>query len=301
MNMLKQLAIGGALALLLMAPGTAQQRVFKTPQEAATAVTNAFASDNQGQILAIFGPQARDLLDSTNPEEDRARRQEVAAAASRVSVWEKNSNGSMTWVVGSEVWPFPVPLVKAGNGWRFDTAAGHDEVLKRRVGRNELAAIKMLRSIADAQMVYAATDWDGDGVFEFAQRIFSTPGSHDGLYWKEDGTPSPLEGLEASAKTNLHNKVWMGYRFKLLTGQGAKAPGGKFSYLINGNMFIGYAVLAYPADYGRSGLMTFLLNRYGEVREANLGPNTASVAQKMAVYDPGPSWKLVPYSGILAP
>lgn len=297
---MRRLLIGLALGLVMLSPVSAQQRTFATPEEAARAVVNAFGSDNRSQIMAIFGPRVKDLIDTTNPEEDRARRQEIAAAAARVSVFEKQKNGSMIWVVGDEVWPFPVPLVPAGKGWRWDTAAGHEEVLKRRVGRNELAAIKMLRALAQAQMTYAATDWDGDGVFEFAQRIMSTPGQHDGLYWKAgpDEDPSPLQGLEQSARTDLHGKTWMGYRFKLLTGQGPQAPGGKFSYLINGNMFIGYAVLAYPADYGKSGIQTFLLNRYGEVREADLGRDTTRIAEKITLYNPGKAWKLVPYSGI---
>ncbi len=296
--MFKRILTTAVLAFSLMGTGLADQKTFPTPEEAVKAVVRAFDNDSEQQILAIFGPEARELLETADQAESGILRERIARASEKRSALQKEKNGTLTWVVGEEVWPFPVPLVHTKKGWKFDTEAGYDEVLRRRVGRNELAVIKLLRAMAEAQMQYASKDWDEDGVFEFAQKLKCSPGKRDGLYWDaSEGEPSPMESFAETVKEYLqrktHDRTWMGYRLKLLTAQGPAAPGGKFNYIINGNMILGYAVLAYPVDYRKSGIMSFLLNHYGQIRQADLGPDTAQLAEKMTVYNPGKDWVLV--------
>jgi Protein of unknown function (DUF2950) len=221
--------------------------------------------------------------------------------------------------VGNDNWPTPIPIVKKDGKWIFDTSAGLEEVLNRRIGENELSAIETCRAYAVAQWeYYTEGDWDHDGVAEYAQKLYSTPGKHDGLYWEtgEGEKASPLgklvaaaraEGYGAEAKTAgssgkggsekegapEERAPYHGYYFKILTAQGAHAPGGKFSYIINGNMIAGYALVAYPAKWSNSGVMTFIVNQQGRVYQRNLGPDTAKVAAAMTEYNPTPSWKLV--------
>ncbi len=298
MKMLRHTLTIAVLALSLMGTGLADQRTFPTPEEAIKALVKAFDNDNEQQILAIFGPEARELLETEDKAESGILRERITRAYEKRSAFQKAKNGTLTWMVGEDVWPFPVPLIHTKKGWKFDTEAGYDEVLRRRVGRNELAIIKLLRAMAVAQMKYASKDWDEDGVFEFAQKLNCSPGKRDGLYWDvREGEPSPMESFVETVREYLqkktHDRTWMGYRLKLLTSQGPAAPGGKFNYIVNGNMILGYAVLAYPVDYRKSGIMCFLLNHYGQIRQADLGPNTARLAEKMSVYNPDKNWVLV--------
>ncbi len=296
--MFKRILTIVVLILSSMGTGWAEPKTFASPEDAVKAVVKAFDSDNEQQILAIFGPEARELLETADAAESAILRERIARAAEKSSQFQKEKNGTVTWVVGEEVWPFPIPLIHTKKGWRFDTEAGYDEVLRRRVGRNELAVIKLLRALAQAQMAYASRDYDEDGVFEFAQKLHCTPGKRDGLYWDaSQGEPSPMESFADTVKEYLkrktHDKTWMGYRLRLLTSQGPAAPGGKFNYIVNGNMILGYAVLAYPVDYRNTGIMSFMLNHYGQIRQADLGPDTVAVAEKMTVYNPGKNWSLL--------
>ena len=209
--------------------------------------------------------------------------------------------------VGDDLWPFPVPIAKKDGGWFFDTDTGKDELLNRRIGKNELAALPVMRAYVDAQREYASSDHDGDGILEYAQRLVSSPGKEDGLYWPPDlnGQLSPLGPLVAYAQAEgyspeLRDEIevergpYQGYYFKILLRQGKHALGGKYDYVINGNMIAGFALVAWPAEYGSSGVMTFIVNQQCRVYQKNLGPNTSKLATKMDTYDPDPSWTLSP-------
>lgn len=209
--------------------------------------------------------------------------------------------------VGDDLWPFPVPIVKKDGGWFFDTDAGKDELLSRRVGKNELGTLSAMRACVDAQREYASDDRDGDGVLEYAQRLVSSAGKQDGLYWPRafDSDESPLGPLMAFAQAEgyspelrevkeVERGPYHGYYFKILTRQGKHAPGGTYGYIINGNMIAGFAMVAWPAEYGTSGVMTFIVNQQGRVYQKDLGPKTARLASKMKLYDPEPSWTLSP-------
>jgi hypothetical protein len=204
-------------------------------------------------------------------------------------------------VIGDQAWPFPVPLVKTAGGWRFATEEGEDEIVNRRIGANERNAIFALRAYLDAQKEYASRDRNGDGVLQYAQRIGSTPGKHDGLYWPADSSKgeemSPFGPLIAESAAYLKGHKagdpYRGYYFRILTRQGKSAPGGAYSYVINGRMIAGFAMVAYPAQYGESGVMTFIVSHNGKIFEKNLGKSTAEVASKMTAFDPGAGWKEV--------
>jgi hypothetical protein len=219
-------------------------------------------------------------------------------------------------VIGEEPWSFPIPIVKAANGWRFDTAAGMEEFLNRRVGENELSTIAVCRAYVLAQWEYytESTDTTQDGLAVYAQKFISTPGKRDGLYWDtaEGEEPSPLGVLVAQARAEGYRAgrkkaetetgentpkrrrtPYHGYYFKILKAQGTHAPGGRFNYVINGNMIAGYALIAYPAKWGSSGVMTFIVNQQGRVYQKNLGPDTTKLAAAITEYDPDPSWELV--------
>ena len=206
--------------------------------------------------------------------------------------------GKAVFSIGNEDYPYPIPLVKKGQVWRFDTRAGKEELLNRRIGRNELEVIEILRAYVDAQREYATTDWDGDGKSEFAQKIRSTPGKKDGLYWaaKEGEKLSPLGPLAAKAAKEGYSKestALHGYHFRILKGQGKDAEGGAFDYLVNGKMLLGFAMVAYPAQYGSSGIMTFIVNQNGIVYQKDLGKNSSKVAAAMKLFNPDKSWKKV--------
>jgi hypothetical protein len=209
--------------------------------------------------------------------------------------------------VGNDLWPFPVPMVKTNGVWFFDTEVGKDELLNRRIGKNELETLPTVRAYVDAQREYASIDHDGDGVLEFAQRLVSSPGKEDGLYWPPefDEEESPLGPMVAFAQAEgyspeLHDVdevqrgPYHGYLFKILTRQGEHALGGKYNYVINGHMIAGFALVAWPADYGQSGIMTFIVNQQGRVYQKDLGENTAKIVQKMSAYDPDKSWQVSP-------
>jgi hypothetical protein len=211
----------------------------------------------------------------------------------------KEKEDRVSVIMGNDNWPFPIPIMKKGEGWVFDTKAGREEVLNRRVGRNELNAIQVCLAYVQAQEEYAVTDWERDGIIQYAQKILSDPYRHNGLYWEagEGGIPSPLGPFVAQAVEEGYKKSgekpvpYHGYYYKILKGQGAGAPGGAYKYVINGHMVAGYALVAWPAEYGVSGVMTFIVSRTGTVYQKDLGPKTGQLAKAMTLYNPDRTWK----------
>ena len=266
------------------------QRFFPTPYDAGEALIAAAKTGETAPLLEIFGDKHKDQIGTADPARDRELRAKFAAMAGERKRLRDNADGSVSVVVGFEAWPFPIPLVKTDAGWRFDTDAGIDEVVKRRVGENELAAIAALRAYVDAQRQYASVPRDGTAVRQFARKIQSSPGKKDGLYWPSD----PEKGEEPSpagpAVKDPDTPHW-GYHFKILTAQGENAPAGKYDYLINGHFIGGFAMVAWPAEYRKTGVMTFLINHYGDVYEKDLGPETANAAAAITEYNPGEGWQ----------
>jgi len=275
--------------------GTAPaQRSFASAKDAADAFVAALASDDPGQLDALFGPQYA-KFEPTDEITATAERKHLAVAAKQTLLLREDAPDRITLVIGSEAWPFPIPIVERNARWQFDTAAGIEELMNRIVGKHELAAIDLARHYVDAQVEYASKDRDGDQVLEYAQRITSTPGQKDGLYWdSKDGDVSPFGPLVSDAgdyaKGRHTGDPFRGYYFKVLKRQGPHPPGGAYDYVINGNMIAGYALLAWPADYGESGVMSFVVNQQGKVYQKDLGPKTAAIAGAITRYDPDASW-----------
>lgn len=272
-------------------------KAFATPDEAAKALVEALVKADDPGIRAIFGPDGADLLKPTTDPGELKRRAAFLAKAKEFVGVEAAEDGSVDVVVGNDRWPLPVPLVKGEGGWRFDVAAGRKEILARVIGANELAVIDLLADLVDAQEAYEKADRDGDGLREYAQKFASTPGQKDGLWWDDPQEASPL-GLEVGdllddlAKHPDPENTVYGYRWKLLKGQGAKAPGGAFSYVINGNQVAGFACVATPAAYKRTGVMTFLVSKSGKVYEKDLGEQGADLVKAMELYEPDDTWSL---------
>jgi hypothetical protein len=279
---------------------------FATPEEAVASLRSATAAADTNALRIILGPAAQDLQ---NPDRIQATN-ELKSFSSALAQTNHLLHLSGTRVIlelGDDLWPFPVPIVKQDGGWFFDTAAGKDELLSRRIGTNELGTLEAVRGYVDAQREYASADHDGDEVLEYAQRLVSSPGKHDGLYWPPEfeGGLSPLGPLVAFAEPEgyspelreeeeVERGPFHGYYFRILTRQGKHAPGGKHDYVINGNMIGGFAMIAWPARYGESGIMTFIVNQQGRVYQKDLGPKTSKIVGKMKAYDPDSSWTLSP-------
>jgi hypothetical protein len=288
-------------SLNLTAAESAQ--VFATPEQAVAALGRAVNSTNRVALGSLFGSAADQLV---NPDEVQGA-SELSDFANAFNVANKlvaEADTRMVLEIGANAWPFPIPLVRVANGWQFDTAAGLEELLNRRIGRNELDVLRVMRAYVEAQREYAGRDRDGDDVLEYAQKIASSPGQTDGLFWPPEvnGEISPLGPLVAYAQGEGYSRKssapgpqpFHGYFFKILTRQGKHAPGGKYNYIINGNMIGGFALVAWPAEYGESGVMTFIVNQQGRVYQQDLGLKTASIAQRMKQYDRGPAWRASP-------
>jgi len=290
-------ALGLLLALAVRTPAAhADAAVYPTPEAAADAFKAALGQDDGSGLEALFGAEHRDELVGGDPA---GARQTVASLRQAANVALKVAPDGVdraTLLVGARGWPMPIPLVKGAAGWSFDVDEGMEEITDRRIGRNELSAIETSHAYVDAQMEYASADRNGDQVLEYAQRIESTPGKHDGLYWVDESgdDPSPFGPFIAGAEEYLGyrkaGEPFHGYRFRILTAQGAKPPGGKYGYVINGHMIAGFALVAWPADYGDSGIMTFVVNQQGKVFQKDLGPDTAKLVAAMKEYDPGDGW-----------
>jgi Protein of unknown function (DUF2950) len=277
------------------------EKLFATPQAAVEALRAAAASADQTALNAIFGPDRQKLL-SGDPVEDHNALLRFAAELERSTDLKQDSDSKYTLATGDDHWPFPVPIVQWNHQWRFDTAAGLEEILNRRIGENELSVIATCRAYVLAQWEYftSATDTSHDGLAVYAQNLVSTPGQRDGLYWETTpgAPPSPMGELVAEAQSEGYpaggqHTPFHGYFFRILKRQGPHTPGGRFSYVINGNMIAGYALIAYPDKWGSSGVMTFIVNNQGRVYAKNLGPRSAAIAAAITEYDPDPSWKLV--------
>jgi len=294
LSMLVVLASGAALA----ASGKNAQKSFASPEEAVKSLMQAVRSNDTKLLLAILGPGSKEIVSSGDPVDDKATRERFATLFDEKNTIDGAESGRAVLTFGNEESRFPIPLVKSGKVWRFDAMAGKEELLNRRIGRNELKVIEVLQAYVDAQREYAATDWEGDGSWEYAQKVRSTPGKKDGLYWstKEGESESPLGPLAAEAAREGYGKentALHGYYFRILKGQGKDASGGAFDYVVNGKMVLGFAMAAYPAQYGSSGIMTFIVNQNGIVYQKNLGKNSARIATSMARFNPDKSWKKV--------
>jgi len=289
----------------------AAQRTFATPAAAVQVLVEDLEINDSKDLLTILGPGGKALITSGDDVADWQRQQRFLAAYAEKHTLVPDGATRMVLHVGADDWPMPIPLVQTGATWRFDTKAGLQEVLHRRIGRNELAAIQTCRAIVDAQLEYASADRLGTGIHQYAQRFISTPGTRDGLFWatKEGEPPSPLGPLVAQAAAEGYRRrpaggpraPYQGYFFRLLTRQGPQAPGGAQDYVVQGRMIGGFALVAYPARYGNSGVMTFVVNQDGVVHEKNLGPKTAAIARTLTAYDPDPTWKTVAPAAAAAP
>jgi hypothetical protein len=294
-----------ALSTPLAASAAEVGRTFATPEEALAALVVASSAQDTNALRALFGPAVADI---ENPDRVQAAN-EFSAFAESLAQTNRIAHASADRCVievGAEFWPFAVPLSKADGRWFFDTEAGKDELLNRRIGKNELSTLQSVRAYVEAQRDYASKDRDGDEVLEYAQNIVSHTGMKDGLYWPPDldGEISPLgpfmaqaQGEGYTAKSRAESEApepFHGYLFKILPRQGKSAPGGKYDYVINGNMIGGFALVAWPAEYGQSGIMTFIVNQQGKVFQKDLGPKTAATVKSLKAYDPDRTWTISP-------
>jgi hypothetical protein len=275
-----------------------QQR-FTTPESATAALVAAVRAHDPVRIRAVLGPGSDRVIRSGDPVADREGRARFVAAFEKNSRIEMEGDAKATLVVGPNDWPLPFPLIKHADGWTFDAKSGAEEVLNRRIGRNELAAIQVCLAYVDAQREYASTQGNRDGMHEYAMKLVSSAGKKDGLYWRtKEGWPlSPLGPLAEKAKEegygksrNAAQQPYHGYIYRILTGQGSDAPGGAYDYVVHGRMVGGFALVAYPARWGASGVMTLIVNHDGTVYEKNLGKATEAIASKMTRFNPDSSW-----------
>lgn len=290
-----------AFSASVSAAAKAKQKTFASAEEAVKAFVDALRNNDTKELNAILGPDAKSLISSGDEVADKAGRERFIKNFEAMNKLEQDSAGNMILHIGSDDYPMPIPIVKKGKQWFFDTKAGKEEIINRRIGRNELNVIESLHAFVDAQRIYAAKDRDGDGTMEFAQKFMSSKGRHDGLYWeaKEGQEESPLGPLVARASAMGYGTKgrsekpapFHGYHFRILKAQGPNATGGAYDYVANGKMILGFGCLAYPANYGSSGIMTFIVNQDGTVYQKDLGKNTTKVAEAIRKYDPDKTWK----------
>lgn len=277
------------------------QKVFATPEEAAKALAETLRKHDMNSLLAVIGPSSRKWLSSGDEVADRKETEKFLAAYDRKNSISQQADDKAILQVGEDDWPFPAPIVRKGKGWIFDAVAGGEEITNRRVGRNELDTIQTLLAVVDAQREYAAGDPDGNGYHDYARRFISHKGKKDGLFWPvQAGEPlSPLGPLVGAATQEGYGKKsgggkpapYHGYRYRLLDAQGKDAPGGAYSYLVGDKMIGGFAIVAYPAKFGVSGVMTFMVNHDGVVYQKDLGKATEADALRMRRFNPDPSWE----------
>lgn len=291
------LSLGTATSACGADPG---QRTFASPEIAAGALAKAWHSGSRAALLSIFGPAGVKLVISGDPVAEKSIRARLASAYDSLHRIEMDKPNHAYLIIGNEEFQFPIPLVRQAGSWHFDTKAGEEKILVRRIGRNELNAIRVCRTYVQAQREYAADNSRSNGLHEFATKIVSSEGRQDGLYWpaKAGERESPFGPLIARAAAKGYHVAggdtrlpFHGYYFKILTRQGANAPGGSSDYIDHGHMLKGFALVAYPAKYGSSGIMTFVVNQYGIIYEKDLGPNTDEIARQMTAYDPDHTWK----------
>lgn len=299
MNMIKlnrllaSILLGSALALPAPAVLAGGQQSFATPEAAMEAFGTAVIDSDEAALRAMFGANFRQLVPPIGAE----RRYEFIEAWAKSHKIEQDGDGRARIAAGQQGWTLPIPLEKTASGWRFDMKAGMDEIAIREIGRNELSAIQVAKAYADAQREYFARDRNGDGVPEYAQKIASSAGKMDGLYWpsKANEEPSPLGRLLADAAAEKGRKPgsYHGYSYRILTAQGPDAAGGARNYIVDGRMTGGFGLVAWPTSYGRSGVMSFMINQDGQVYEKNLGPDTATQAARVKAFNPDATWRKV--------
>jgi hypothetical protein len=294
------------LLIVLSAPlqgyaAQAKEKVFASPEAAVKALVDAVKADNMAELSAIFGPAGKEVLSSGDAIADKTGRERFLNAYETKNALIREGDAKVVLQIGAEEWPFPIPIVKRGEKWSFDTGKGKEELINRRIGRNELNTIQTCLAYVDAQREYAVKDRDADGLLEYAQKFRSDPGKKNGLYWeaKAGEGQSPLGPLFAAAQEKGYSGKaaggkpvpYYGYYYRILTAQGKSAPGGAYDYMVKGNMIGGFALVAYPAQYGSSGVMTFIVNHDGVVYQKNLGKNTEKTAQAMKLFNPDSTWK----------
>lgn len=293
------LAVLGIMLVAACEAGAAgsSQKTFLSADDAVNALIDAMKTDNVKDLNAIFGPQGKKILYSGDAVQDKAARQRFLDAFDEKHALVQQGDSKAVLQIGNDDFPFPIPVIKKRGKWFFDTKAGEQEILNRLIGRNELNTIQTCLAYVDAQREYAMKDRDSDGFHEYAQKFVSSPGKKDGLYWeaKEGEDQSPLGDLfaKAAAEGYVRGKnpiPYHGYYFKILTAQGSGAHGGAFDYIVKNRMIGGFALVAYPAQYGTSGIMTFIVNHDGVVYQKNLGKNTANIAKTMKTFNPDASW-----------
>jgi hypothetical protein len=290
------LVLAGPLAVL-----AAPQQTFATPEAAVDALMAALQADSDDALISIFGEKHKDVIIQDDRAASRANRAKIAASMQTLRVLREPAADRRVLLIGDQAWPLPIPIVLVGDRWRFATEEGVDEIINRRIGGNERNAIYVLRAFVGAQRDYAAVDRDGDGVRQFAQKLTSTRGQRNGLYWPADAAKgeeeSPFGPLIAESapyrEGHAPGDAYRGYHFRILSRQGPNAAGGAYNYVINGRMIAGFAMVAYPADYGDSGVMSFIVNHNGTVYQKDLGENSTALGAKITSFDPGPGWKAV--------
>ncbi|MCZ6874764.1 MAG: DUF2950 domain-containing protein [bacterium] len=277
-----------------------KQTTFTSPESAVQALIQTVREVDKNGLLVILGSEGKDVIESGDEVADRWDMEQFLKAYDAAHALINNSDGSVALQIGTQEWPFPIPLVKRGGAWHFDTPSGVDEILHRRIGRNELSTIQVCLAIVDAQREYAMQDRSGDGFRTYAENFFSDPGKRNGLYWKtqagEELSPLGILFLKANKEGYTRKSAedspapYHGYYYRLMYAQGKHAPGDAFDYVVRGKMIGGFAVVAYPADYGNSGVMTFIVNHDGIVHQKDLGPGSEQNAGTMQAYDPDGSW-----------
>jgi hypothetical protein len=289
--------VAGAVLTLLVSAAQAQKS-YPTPEEALSALVDAVKDGSKSKMKKVLGPDADEIIDSGDEVADAETRQRFLSAYDTKHSLSFEGNKKASIILGADDFPFPIPLIHNQAGWEFGTAAGRREILYRRIGRNELDAIQTCLAFVDAQNEYADKDRTGDGAGVYAQHIVSSPGKKDGLFWRDDRDQSPLGELAAQAaeegyKVGAERAPYHGYYYRILKGQGSNAPGGALNYVVKGKMIGGFALTAYPADYGSSGVMTFVVNHAGTVYQKDFGERTAIIAKRIYLFDPDQTWKKV--------
>jgi len=282
-------SMGLALPVSLLAQAP---RTFDSPQAAVDALIASASTNDTAGLASLFGSNGKEILTSGDPQKDKAEREEFVKLANGKRSLEPSSmnRNVMILIVGDEQWPFPVPIVRTNGKWSFDTAQGAIEMRARRIGANELDAIEICAGYVAAQDAYAGQDRDQDGMLEYAMRIMSSPGKHDGLYWEGSDALVPKGFAEAESRTGAAPKAYHGYYFRILQAQGPDAPGGPHNYVVKDSMIGGFGLAAWPAQYGVTGVHTFIVNQDGTVYEKDLGPPPAKGPVAVSVYNPDKTW-----------
>jgi hypothetical protein len=277
----------------------ARQQTFPSPEEGVQALMDAAKNNDTTSLLQVLGPEAQSFINTGDPVSDQANRARFVQAYEEVHTLVQVGDTQVILQVGKDAWPFPIPLVKDNTSWRFDSKEGKEEILNRNIGRNELDVIQVCLAYVDAQREYYMRNPQHIALLQYASKFMSTKGKRDGLYWETTAAepPSPLGPLLARARREGYNPTagkstpYHGYYYKMLIGQGPSASGGAYDYVVRGQMIGGFAMVAYPAQYGSSGIMTFIVNHDGVVYQKDLGPNTTALAQSMTQFNPDETWK----------